>query len=151
MREELPKFTIKLDKEYVLEYENELKISEETINEDLGTQASYHAYYSALLAMAKDALRQGKLDLKCFRASLYEQYRNSMASSGERITDTRLNSLIDMNEEYLEVERAVSKMEFDVDILDSIVRSFFHRKDMVFSLAANLRSQQNTISSLRRE
>jgi len=151
MRESLPQ-KIKLgEKEYVLDYENELKCSEETINEDLINHASIFAWYCVLSEMAADNLATKKLELEVFEAQLFENYRKRQITAGEKPTEKKTSVLVSMDEKYIATVLVKNEAQKDLGILKGIKDAFAHRKDMLWALAANLRSQNSPDVMLKKQ
>jgi len=151
MRESLPQ-TIKLgDKEYNLDYERELKCSEETINEDLINHASIFAWYCVLSEMAADNLATKKLELEVFEARLFENYRKRQITAGEKPTERKTQVLVIMDEKYIAMVLERNEAQKDSGILKGIKDAFAHRMAMLQALAANLRSQSSPDVMLKKQ
>lgn len=151
MREKLP-VKIKLgEKEYDLNYEEELKCAEETINENLVDQPSLFAWYAVLQEMAEDVYSHAKMEFEISEAHLDAQYRKEAADKEEKIMEKQILSKIVLNDTHIALRNAMMTARKNVGILKAIKESFAHRKDMLISLASNLRAQMDPDIFVKKE
>jgi len=115
----------------------ELQIDLSNLNEELAKQPAKFAWWGVVHAVAKDLVdtEEGKLD---------SEIRKSAEASGEKITETKIKNLINVNEKYRELKNQER-------IARVIKEAFAQRKDMLISLAANLREEFDTELSIKKE
>ena len=165
MREKLP-VKIKIgEKEYDLNYEEELLASEETINENLVDQPPLFAWYAVLEELARDELSakrmdlaKAKLDLDSEEASLDLEFRKNPPKVEGKITEAVISNSVKTHEKYLAAriavdvaENIINKARGDVGILSAIKESFAHRKSTLIALAANMRAQADPEIFVKKE
>ena len=142
VREPLPQFKVKLgEKTYVLNWEKDIEISEQTSNEDLIKQASNLGYYGVLEALAKDKEKNRKLELSVLRAELAQEYRDDSVKKGEKVVETRINSELERDQRFIKSQIEVNEASKYVGIFRAIVRAFEDNGEDVRALASNLRKQ----------
>ncbi len=153
MREKLP-VKIKIgEKEYDLNYEEELIASEEMINENLIDQPSLFAWYAVLEELAKIEISDKrielsvvKLNLESAEAELDLKFRKSPPDVGGKITEAVIANSVKTDAKYLaarvavdNVENAITRARGDAGVLAAIKEAFAHRKSTLIGLAANMR------------
>lgn len=126
-------------KVHVLDYRKELRCSEETINDDLKDQPSYFAWYAVLSEIAQAELAEAKTTLELAEASLDEQIRTE--GKDGKMTETMVKNRIRLDPTYQAAQDNYSILRKNVGILGAIKESFYHRKDVLISLASNMRVQ----------
>lgn len=126
-------------KEYDLQYQEELKISQEVINENLKDQSNLYAFYAVLEEVAEAIMAEAKLTLEVTEATLDAKYRKEL--SGGKVTENLLRNSIVLDEDYLNAISAFNEARKNVGLLKAIRESFNHRKDMLVTLASNMRIQ----------
>jgi len=124
-------------KEFDLSYEEQLKCSEETINEDLKNQPSLFAWYAVLQELAEAKESQAKVELEVVDASLDAKFRNELKDA--KATETIIRNKVILDDLHLEKLNELNQAKKEVGILRAIVAAFSHRKDILISLASNMR------------
>jgi len=148
MKEKLP-VKIKIDgKNYDINYEEELKSSESTINENLIEQAPLFAWYAVLASLAKAQVNDRKLDLGNLDANLGDEYRKKVLNAGEKVTEKKIFDAVEKDDRHIEGVVILNSVLKTHDQLVAIVRAFDHRKEMVSALASNMRKEADTGVSL---
>ena len=142
MKESLPVSIRVKDKVYDLDYERELKCSEETINDDLKSQAPLFAWHAVMQELAEADLADAKLLLEMTEAALDEKYRVALAKEG-KVTETLIGHKVKLDEEYQTAISVFNECRKNVGVLKAIKDAFGHRKDCLISLASNMRAQQD--------
>jgi len=132
-----------------LDYEDELKLSEEEINNELRDQPSLYAYYAVLGEMAEAALAEAKLQLDTTTASLDGKYREQLASMG-KVTENLVANSVKVDEDYIAAVLRVNVARKNVGLLGAIKEAFRHRKDMLVTLASNMRIQADSTLYIRK-
>jgi len=148
MKEKLP-IKVKIEgKEYILPYEEELKSSEATINENLIEQAPLFAWYAVLASHAKSQVNDRKLDLANLDANLGNEYRKKVLDAGEKVTEKKILDAVEKDNRHITGVVILNSALKTHDQLVAIVRAFDHRKEMVSALASNMRKEADTGVSL---
>jgi len=139
---ELPVVELRMGGEIVRpNFKEELRCAEETINENLRDQPSFYAYYAVLAELADEALSEAKLALEMTESSLDAEVREEMTRVGTKTTETAIRGKIVLKESYVAAVSLVNSLKKDVGILKAIKEAFNHRKDMLVTLASNMRAQ----------
>jgi len=148
MKEKLP-VKVKIDgKDFETKYEEELKSSELTINENLIEQAPLFGWYAVLASLAKSQVQDRKLDLANLDANLGDKYRKKIMDTGEKVTEKRVADAVEKDEEHITAVVILNSALKAYDQLNAIVRAFDHRKEMISALASNMRKEADTGVSL---
>lgn len=133
------KLKIKIfDEEHELNYEEDIKFTEETINEDLTRQPAFYAFYSVLCAKADDEVGDARTCLEILEAQLDAQIR---ASSTMKKTEKQIRSETVLNSEWQEAQVRANMARKNLGILRAIKGAFEHRMNSLISLGANMRVQ----------
>lgn len=150
LRDELKKQVTKLREEVVLQnIEKEVGIDQLALDTEMQKQSGYMYYYSSMLA-SRTAIREGyKVYVDFLEAVLDEEIRNELAllsrtDSTVKITEPYVKAAITRNSELVDAELELVRLKRDEALLDSIVKSFEHKKDMLVSLAANMRARMQS-------
>jgi hypothetical protein len=136
---------------YSVNYREELRCSEETINENLKDQPSFFAYYAVLAELADEALAETKLALEVTESVLDAKVREELTRAGTKATETMIRGKIVLDESYLAAVSQVNTLKKNVGVLKAIKEAFNHRKDMLVTLGANMRSQRDVSLYTREE
>ena len=148
MKEKLP-IKIKIEgKTYDLPYEDELKSSTETINENLIEQAPLFAWYAVLAEQAKAQVNDRKLDLANLDANMADEYRKKVLDAGEKVTEKKIFDAVEKDTRHVTGVVILNAALKTHGQLQAIVRAFDHRKEMVSALASNMRKEADTGVSL---
>jgi len=132
----------------VIEYDlaKELACSEDTINEDLKNQPSFFAYYAVLTEKAQSELAEAKAALELLEATLDAQFR----SEETKTTETMIKNRIRLDKSYQEALEVFNTLKLNVGLLSAAKEAFYHRKDILISLASNMRAQMDASVYLKR-
>lgn len=128
---------------YELNPEEELKMSEETINEDVTDQPSRYAFYAVLEEVADKDLADAKMVLDVTVATLDSEYRAKAVKENSKLTETQLLNQIKLDDKFLSATAAVNEARKNVGILRAYKEAFAQRKDMLITLASNMRIQSD--------
>jgi len=143
MRESLPVSVRINGKIYELDYERELSCSEESINEDLKSQAPLFAWYAVMQELADEAAAEMKLALEITQARLGEKHRAALVAAGVKPTEAMVDAKVKLDEEYQSAVILRNDCDKNAGILRAIKEAFNHRKDCLISLASNMRCQSD--------
>lgn len=131
-----------------LDYESELKLSEEEINAHLMNQPSLYVYYAVLEEMAEAAMAEVRLHLELTEAALDEKYRKEITVRGGKITEAMVSGAVRLDSEHIAAVSDYNQARKNVGILSAIKEAFRHRKDCLIALASNMRAQMDTTLSI---
>jgi hypothetical protein len=139
---DLMKISIKYGgKPYEFNLFEELQISQERLNKELTEQASS---YSFLTMLHKSLIKQyeaSEARKKRKYAELYVRYKKSIPGSGRPPSDDLAKQMVEANKMYIRVVKATIEFKYQMGIIESAIRSYEQRKDMLQSLSANLRNE----------
>ena len=125
--------------EYDINYENELKCDEVTINEDLKNQPSLFAFYAVFAEIAESEVAILKLETEKTEAILDDEYRGKL----EKSTENMLKNAVRRDERYLSLMYQLNTAKKNAGILNAIKEAFHHRKEILIALASNMRAQMD--------
>lgn len=141
-KEKIPEIVVKLnDKDYQTNWQEEVKIARETIDENMMEQASLYGWYGVLSSMLDEEVGNKKLELSVLEAQLYDKYRNRAVRIGEKVTDKRIDSLVKQDEDYIAEALEVNRVKKEHGIFNAIVKSFEHRREMLTNLGHKIRKE----------
>lgn len=140
---------VKLDREYVLDYEEELKIAEETINQNLADQPQRYCFYAMLEELAEETMGQAKMTLEIIEAETDKLVRERLVQAGAKFTEAVVMNEIKTDPTRLKALVAFNEARAVVGKLHAIREAFIHRKDMLVTLASNMRAQMDTNLSVK--
>lgn len=135
---------VKLDREYVLNYEDELKIAEETINPNLSEQAARYCFYAMLEELAEEQMGQAKMTLEIIEAETDKLVREKLTQAGTKFTEAVILNEVKTDPTRLKALGEFNQARATVGKLHAIREAFIHRKDMLVTLASNMRAQMDT-------
>ena len=143
MREELDKQVAKLREEVSSSKANsEVSIDQISLDTEMQRQPSYMYYYSSKLASMVALKEAYKVYVDFLKAVVDEEVRIQLSSNpNDKVTEDKVKAAVIRNGQVLDAKLELVRLERDVDLLKSIVDSFIHKKDMLISLASNMRSR----------
>lgn len=98
---------------------------------EIGKQTSTYAYYSDQLVEAK-ADRERLLNRLDLRESQIElEIREDAEKSGQKLTETRIQSLIKVRDEIVDLKEKIVQANKAVGILSTAVEAMEHKKAMI--------------------
>lgn len=143
MKEELDNQVVKLRSEVTTSDVNkEIAINQINIDNEVAKQPGYMYFYSSMLANMV-ALREAiKVYVDFLEAVLDEEVRSRFASNPTlKITEDKVKAAITRSPELIEAQLELIKIKRDESLLKSVVDAFSHKKDMLITLASNMRSR----------
>lgn len=130
---------IKIGNEKItLDPEEELRMDEATINDNLKEQPSLFAFYAVLAEKAHAELNESKLTLEILEAELDAKIREVAV---KKPTEKQIQQQILLDDSYQEARMEVIRANKQLGILKSYKDAFNHRKETVIALASNMRVQ----------
>lgn len=139
------------DAVHELNPDDELKLAEETINDDLKNQPALYAFYAVMHEAAESELADCKLALETVEALVDEKIRVGFAAAGTKVTETMIANKVHLEEEYQNAVIALNKAKAQSGKLRAIKEAFVHRKDMLVTLASNMRAQADPEIFIKKE
>lgn len=139
------------DQTHELNPDAELKLAEETINDDLKNQPSLFAFYAVMHEAAEAEVAECKLALETVEAMIDEKIRSEFVASGTKATEALISNRVRLDESYQESVIAYNRAKAQSGKLRAIKDAFIHRKDMLVTLASNMRSQADPEIFIRKE
>jgi len=130
-------------------YMEDLRISEGNINEVLKTQPERFAFWSQMEFLARMIAEKWKMELERTEAQVYLQFREEASLNGEKITEKTLEAKMRLSPEIDSVRQRYLQAKLQYERLRAVAEAFRQRKDMIMSLAANLREEMDSSLSLR--
>lgn len=129
----------------------ELKMDETTINDDLKNQPSLFAWYAVLEELAEKDFAEAKLAFDLMLAFLDKSFREEATKSNSKLTETQLLNQMRLDTQYLEATTRVNESRKNVGVLRAIKEAFAQRKDMLITLASNMRAQSDPDIYLKKQ
>jgi len=143
--------TIKLDKLYHLDLDTDLDIKKTEINDEMIKQPGQFAWYATLNELAKNKVQTLKSELELLEATLDQKTRRDWDDSQGKMTETSVSAKIKMSPEYKELISRYLEAQKSQGILSVARSAFEQRKDMLISLASNLRSELDSDLKINKE
>jgi hypothetical protein len=157
-----PKLQIRIGDEIHVLDESDFNCSEETINEDLMKQPSQFAFYAVHYAFALAESEEAEADfnnskedmksqLEIIEALLDDKFRATL----DKFTEPQIKNKIKISDEYLkakadclsdkrEKEQAMIQKRRNANALKAFKDASAQKKEILISLASNLRAQLDT-------
>ncbi len=130
-------------------YMDDLKVSESDINEVLKTQPERFVFWAQMEFLARMIVEKWKMELEKTEAQVYLQFREEAASHGEKVTEKTLEAKLRLSPTIDAVRQRYLQARLQYERLKAVTEAFRQRKDMIMSLAANLREEMDTSLTLK--
>jgi len=134
------------EEEYILDPED-LKASEDTINEDLVNQPSLYVWYSVLKEEAESEYQIKKMELDLLEAELDKEYREEM----EKTTEAKIAKAIMRDERYMKAKMELIQAKRAYGILRAWEEGARQRKETLIAFASNLRASMDVDLTIKKE
>lgn len=126
----------------MLDYENDIRIDENSLDIEWLDQPSTMMKYAKHLAKVQLARDRSKVDLDIIKAALDKRIRtNPIKFKIDKITEAAVSNTILSHPEYLEAQETYQNAEYEVNIASAAVRAFDARKTALENLV-RLHGQQ---------
>ncbi|MNW28086.1 hypothetical protein D3C74_48980 [compost metagenome] len=137
--------TIKTKNGQSVEYNvgEELKADIADLNEAFLTQPGKFAWWSTLAENAKHQRDSLEATLDKQEAEADYKVRLSLELEGVKVTEAAVKQGIKKDEEYLDALKRYNAAKKTAGILSQVVKAFEQRKEMLISLGANLRKEND--------
>ncbi|SUE95847.1 Uncharacterised protein [Ectopseudomonas mendocina] len=126
---------------------SDLDFNETNISTAMMKQASLFAHYATLAHQAQFQADRADQQVDLVEAKLYQQYRDSFASAGEKPTEAMIKASIIKDDRYQKALLRKSEAKAIADMVKAAADSFRHRRDMLIQVGADLR--QEILGNLR--
>ena len=126
-------------------------ISKETIDKDLAEHPAKFLWYAILAARAAAHRDEIKQSLSDARAQVDIKIRNDMANSNTKTTEDKIRNLVETDIAVLSLKNDYLSACEDADLAQAVKEAFYHRKDALVTLGANMRAELETELYLKRK
>jgi hypothetical protein len=146
------KVVVKMDKQYDLDMAKDLGIDKASINADLANQPAMFAWYATLSELAKDKVAKAKSHLEVTEAELDQRIRRDWdIDRNGKMTEAGVSASIKLSPIYQKAESQLQEAQKTNGLLNVARQAFDQRKDMLISLAANMRAESDTEITVLKE
>lgn len=131
-----------------------LEIDEADLSTEFAAQAARYAYFAVLEAQAERKLLDATEARKIEEATAFAYYKSdseSIPAGSKSVTDGYANQLVRLDEDCIEAKRLEIDLQHDYKIMRAISAAFHMRADMLRSLGAALRHEQDMTGMATRE
>lgn len=142
---------VNLDRVYALSLDDDLGIDRAKINDELAEQPSKYAWYATLYEMARNKANICKSQIDTYQAELDRYYREEAAKAGTKITEAGIKAKIDSNDRMNELIDNFNDALKEQGLLFVAVNAFVQRKDMLISIASNMRQEWDSDLRINKE
>jgi hypothetical protein len=104
-----------------------------------------YAYYSQQYADAKRVYLLDKMERGSIWARIRLETRETLTMQGERVTEARLDTEAEINEEYCDAKRKEIMSEVEMVKLYGILEAIKTKREMLISLGAHIRQEMKTV------
>lgn len=130
------------DEQIKFNLHEELKIDENGINREIMEQPSYYGFLTLLQNKLQRVKDDKELELNKLKASLFIKYKNSGEGSRPLSNDLAESKVL-LNKKYRKALEDYNKSKTDLSTIESCVRAFHQRADLIRSISANVRSEKS--------
>jgi hypothetical protein len=110
------------------DYFKDLTINKFNLLQEWETQSEKSMYWNKKAILAQTELREIELTRKILKATLGQEYRQKIESSGKKTTESIIEELIRTDIRYKEISERLIKVQENADILDAAKWEFLSRK-----------------------
>lgn len=123
----------------------ELSINKFDVRSEFYTQPSKYVYWSSLLEQVRLMEESLAVELDRYRASIYESSRQAVAveTNNAKPTKDQIESKIELDTTYNSLKNQLVQVRQNTKQLQSVVKAFEHRKDMLVQIGAELRKDKD--------
>lgn len=116
------------------DFQNELSINKYKLDEECLSHASRYAYWAEAYVVAKNDYGVKKDNLVYLMANKSLELRNYFTESGEKFTEARLSSAVDIDEEVVEARKELREAEDLMNKMDVASKAMDVRKSELDNL-----------------
>ena len=141
-------FKVSIDdkRQYDVKLGEMLAIKEESMNRHLAEHPSQYAFVAMIQALSRAKLQRMQSDFELAEAQFTQDLREAAAKDSVKLTEKAIESETLTNKRLLAMRRELISAQEQTDFCSAAAVAFSHRKDCLITLAANLRSQDPTMS-----
>ncbi len=133
----------------VITVPDDLQVSVDTLNKDLSEQPGLYGHFGLIASHAQGLRDLASQNLKDIMAAVETDIRDEVAKSGEKSTEAKIASRVQLHEHVIEARAALLKAERTASEAGVIKEAFYHRKDVLIALAANYRTEYGHPNSVK--
>lgn len=126
---------------YTFNLHKELKISEDTIGDDLITHPQSYGLLTMLHKELIKRAKEAKLRLESTTGKLWKMYRKKLQEGARVPGKDIIDKHIDSNSKYIQAKQSLIDLEHHRDIIESCVKAYEARKDLIQTISANRRKE----------
>jgi hypothetical protein len=135
-----------LEKTYLDITKNYLRLDESSVDRALMQHTGVYSFFGAVLAHAKLRLDESATKLERVEATVREDRREELVSSGKKATDRALDAFVKTVTSVQECEESHRLCAHKYNLAKNIINSLDHQKDMLVQISANKRAETKLIS-----
>lgn len=128
-------------RQYTVEVPDVVAIDPAKIDKELAEQPEKYLHFARLAALFTSKRDRISEELKTCRAKCDVELRKGFAERNEKITEDKIKNLIESHQACVDMKSALLDAEEQCAVVSAIKEAFYHRKDMLVSLAANMRAE----------
>lgn len=132
------------DERFKFNLYEEVVIDENKIESEIKDQPTSYSFLAMLRTKLKRALADAEFEQNKTYGRLFNQHKSKIDRNSGRVPgDDTVVARVYTEEDYEGVSEKVRDLQHKVNIIDTCVRSFEQRKDLIQTLSANLRKEQH--------
>lgn len=128
---------------------DDLQISKGTIDSDLEKHSALFAYWGEICAELDREKESLDSQYKQGRASADCEIRRNAEESKSKLTEERVKNLVEVDPLCVELKKKLETATYQTQLAHAIKDAFWHRKDCIVTLAANMRMEAEIIGHLK--
>jgi hypothetical protein len=122
-------------------FQTELVVRTPLINEHLETQAGRYAYWASLSAEASRNARNAKLHAEVVEAQVTREAKSQLEQLGESPSEWKVMAMMKGDPRRIAAWEHYNEQQYQADVLFAAKDGFAQRKDLLVTIAANLRGE----------
>jgi len=142
---EMLKIRVKAGKEYDIDLNEVLSMNESNLNKAYMEQSPLFAWWSSARAIAGKYAEQLRKKLNLRRSQLMKDLRKESDEKLAKWTLSDIEARILLDEEYSLLADKIIEAEYNFNLLNSVCTALEHRKEMLISLGAQIRSEHRQL------
>ena len=122
-----------------------VSIDQANLQEECQRIAADYAYWSEKCAKAQQTYLLRKMERQRMWAQTKIELRETLTMQGERVTEARLDTEIEVNDEYCAAKEMEVISEVEYVKLKGYLEAIKTKREMLISLGAHLRQEMKTV------
>lgn len=131
--------------------QEDIFVDRSRLNDEFAEHASRFGWYSTAYELCVDHEARLKAKLERAYAQLDAQARAQMEAAGVKVTEKKVENTVITQPEYISIYEEYLDAKLQVGLLKAARDAMIHKKEMLVSLGANLRSEMKSDPSLLAE